>query len=487
MPVLNPQSLFHSLSIHSLANMKLSLIPLTLVSAVLAQNTTDIISDPPGASTTIDSSTESPGASTPVELLESSTLPTSSTVDSTPVASVVSSTQSPSATVDSTPVDASTPAPTPTSTTTPSPPTAEELSQLDATIAGLQDTLDTLLAEVSDSPELQQLVADVSASLDSVMSRLAELQATTAAKRHIMMWIAKRDTASDLIDDVVTLLDQLRAVVAIIEPIENKSDALQANLDSVLNTIAELEAWLEAVNAEDEVASSSSAGDIPATSGNVPATSGDASASATASGDAPASSGAAVSGDASASVSPIAANTTAESTTLTTTQTVTHCENSACSNTVVTLTTCVPVIHTVTTCPTVIEGKTLTVVVPCEIETEYVHADPTVAGEPKIKTKTISGYKVVETIKPIKSDSPDILPIPVETVETHLTTKTLVSSGLTTTITGTILVTRVLETPLAPTQANFTSVVAVPSTVAQANSGDKLAIGALALLPLLLM
>lgn len=45
----------------------------------------------------------------------------------------------------------------------------------------------------------------------------------------------------------------------------------------------------------------------------------------------------------------------------------TYCKQGICGHTVVIWTTKVPVIRTVTTCPTVIEGKTLAVVVPCEI------------------------------------------------------------------------------------------------------------------------
>ncbi|KAG5360648.1 hypothetical protein CJU89_3726 [Yarrowia sp. B02] len=63
-------------------------------------------------------------------------------------------------------------------------------------------------------------------------------------------------------------------------------------------------------------------------------------------------------------------NQTATETTITNTQTAIHC-NEICTPTVVTLTTVVPVTHTTTVCPLTIDGKTITVTVPCPIETNH--------------------------------------------------------------------------------------------------------------------
>lgn len=122
------------------------------------------------------------------------------------------------------------------------------------------------------------------------------------------------------------------------------------------------------------------------------------------------------------------------STTLTTTQTVTYCEEeNVCTNTVVTLTTCVPITHTVTVCDTVIDGKTVTVTVPCEIETEYVTAETTVVGTTEIVSQPVETIPVsqpVETAPPVVVEStpfnniswtiqsttaPATAPVPVET------------------------------------------------------------------------
>ncbi|KAE8174131.1 hypothetical protein LXG23DRAFT_39537 [Yarrowia lipolytica] len=121
----------------------------------------------------------------------------------------------------------------------------------------------------------------------------------------------------------------------------------------------------------------------------------------------------------------------------------TYCKQGICGHTVVIWTTKVPVIHTVTTCPTVIEA---------------------------LSTNT---------------DIPE--PRPTNSVEILLTTQTLVESGATTTFTGTIVLTRTIDTSSTP-QAKVPQIDSVPTTVAQANTGSKLmARLQLVLLPLLMM
>lgn len=78
-------------------------------------------------------------------------------------------------------------------------------------------------------------------------------------------------------------------------------------------------------------------------------------------------------------------------------------------------------------------------------------------------------------------------PRPTNSVEILLTTQTLVESGATTTFTGTIVLTRTIDTSSTP-QAKVPQIDSVPTTVAQANTGSKLmARLQLVLLPLLMM
>lgn len=513
--------------------------------------------------------------------------------------------------------------PLPTSHT---PPSANQLSHLNDIVPPLRDTLNSVLAELPNLPTLRDIVLGISALIDTVMSHLA-----------LLLSLAKQDTASDLIDDVINLLQQLRDVDTIVEPVENKSDVLQTNLDSLLNTIAELDAWLEDVE-RDEQSSSESATVAPASESSpepvsVPTavpdsdsisgsnTSSDSEPAAESSPDEPVSSSdsdsdavpdsesapsdfvsAPVTNSVSAPVPASSGSTPTPSTTITTIQTVSYCEHDTCGRTVVTLTTCVPVTHTVTTCPTVIEGKTMTVVVPHEIETEHVHVEATVvksvetlaiaradkavpnetkaaakapdavptkdksvpkkpeavaeietvaeetkdetvpkepkavpeietvdkepeaeteivveapavvaesetvAEEPEAKSETVpkppkvaptdteTGTAPTETEPEpamiVDSDSSALQFVPVaslvETVETQVTTQTLVEDDTTTTITGTIVITRIVPISVV-TQADLPSFFTAPTRVPQANSGAKVAVGALLVFPFLLV
>lgn len=197
------------------------------------------------------------------------------------------------------------------------------------------------------------------------------------------------------------------------------------------------------------------------------------------------------------------------STTLTTTQTVTYCQQNTCSQTVVVLTTCVPVIHTVTTCPTVIDGKTLTVVVPCEITTEYGHAVTTEAKTEAVtkatkiattetpaptKTSTKPIETVYQSIKAIESGSLSTIPptpttpstpTTIAALPTEATIKSVIpEDDSTTTITGTVVVTGTIVTSTSA-RADASLFDSTPSTVSQANSAPSLAVGA-PLVPLLL-
>ncbi|KAG5356710.1 hypothetical protein CKK34_6081 [Yarrowia sp. E02] len=144
------------------------------------------------------------------------------------------------------------------------------LTFLDQILSQVQPILASVAAELPNLPELQALIAQVTAQLQAVLARISALETAASgssaaasstasptpssnfSKPLLVRNVRKttklvaRDSVAEVSADVNALLPKLQSIVTIIEGVNPRSTTLQNNLDEIKDIIAKLEAWLKA-------------------------------------------------------------------------------------------------------------------------------------------------------------------------------------------------------------------------------------------------